>query len=193
MDKLSKKQQLLIGFLSALFSIFLVGIVVYGATTIGTNITTTGTASSTSATTTAYLYVGQDVTEPAGWDFSGGDLIVSGAAYFAAKATSSMAFAVGAGTINSLDMADGDLYVQDDVEVDGWASTTSALNTQGTLNVGGNAKIGGMTTTSDYIYLPLIKFNPSATPTPEVRGQCFMDNSDYQLNCFDGSAWKYLW
>ncbi|MBU1137048.1 hypothetical protein KKD72_01625 [Patescibacteria group bacterium] len=193
MDKLSKKQQLLAGFLSVLFSVFLVSIVVYGATTIGTNITTTGTASSTSATTTDYLYVGQDVTEPAGWDFSGGDLIVSGAAYFATKATSSTAFAVGAGTINYLDMAGGDLYVQGDAEIDGTASTTSALNTQGTLNVGGNAKIGGMTTTSDYIYMPYFKLIPSATPTPEVQGQCFMDNSDYQLNCFDGSAWHYAW
>ena len=193
MDKLSKKQQLLIGFLSALFSVFLVSIVVYGATTIGTNITTTGTASSTSATTTDYLYVGHDITEPAGWDFSGGDLIVSGAAYFAAKATSTTAFAVGAGTIGSLDMADGDLYVQDDVEIGGWASTTSALNTQGTLNVGGNADIGGITTTSDYIYLPYFKLVPSATPTPEVQGQCFMDNSDYQLNCFDGADWHYAW
>jgi len=193
MDKLSKKQQLLIGFLSALFSVFLVSIVVYGATTIGTNIITTGTASSTSATTTDYLYVGHDITEPDGWDFSGGDLIVSGAAYFAAKATSTTAFAVGAGTIGSLDMADGDLYVQDDVEIGGWASTTSALNTQGTLNVGGNADIGGITTTSDYIYLPYFKLVPSATPTPEVQGQCFMDNSDYQLNCFDGADWHYAW
>ena len=179
--------------MSALFSVFLVSIVVYGATTIGTNIITTGTASSTSATTTDYLYVGHDITEPDGWDFSGGDLIVSGAAYFAAKATSTTAFAVGAGTIGSLDMADGDLYVQDDVEIGGWASTTSALNTQGTLNVGGNADIGGITTTSDYIYLPYFKLVPSATPTPEVQGQCFMDNSDYQLNCFDGADWHYAW
>ena len=193
MDKLSKKQQLLIGFLSALFSVFLVSIVAYGAITIGTNIITTGTASSTSATTTDYLYVGHDITEPAGWDFSGGDLIVSGAAYFAAKATSTTAFAVGAGTIGSLDMTGGDLYVQDDVEIGGWASTTSALNTQGTLNVGGNADIGGITTTSDYIYLPYFKLVPSATPTPEVQGQCFMDNSDYQLNCFDGADWHYAW
>jgi len=193
MKKFSKSDYFLIALSSIIASVFLVVIIVSGATTIGTNITTTGTASSTSATTTDYLYVGHDITEPAGWDFSGGDLIVSGAAYFAAKATSTTAFAVGAGTIGSLDMADGDLYVQDDVEIGGWASTTSALNTQGTLNVGGNADIGGITTTSDYIYLPYFKLVPSATPTPEVQGQCFMDNSDYQLNCFDGADWHYAW
>jgi len=193
MKKFSKSDYFLIALSSIIASVFLVVIIVSGATTIGTNITTTGTASSTSATTTDYLYVGHDITEPAGWDFSGGDLIVSGAAYFAAKATSTTAFAVGAGTIGSLDMTGGDLYVQDDVEIGGWASTTSALNTQGTLNVGGNAKIGGITTTSDYIYLPYFKLVPSATPTPEVQGQCFMDNSDYQLNCFDGANWHYAW
>jgi len=193
MKKFSKSDYFLIALSSIIASVFLVVIIVSGATTIGTNITTTGTASSTSATTTDYLYVGHDITEPAGWDFSGGDLIVSGAAYFAAKATSTTAFAVGAGTIGSLDMTGGDLYVQDDVEIGGWASTTSALNTQGTLNVGGNADIGGITTTSDYIYLPYFKLVPSATPTPEVQGQCFMDNSDYQLNCFDGADWHYAW
>ena len=146
MDNLSKKQQLLTGFLSVCFSVFLVMIVVYGSTTIGTNITTTGTASSTSATTTDYMYVGHDITEPAGWDFSGGDFIVSGAAYFGTKATSATAFAVGAGTINYLDMSGGDLYVQGDAEIDGTASTTSALNTQGTLHVGGNAAVEGTLT-----------------------------------------------
>ena len=143
MKNFSKSDYFLIAFSSIVASVFLVMLVASGATTIGTNITTTGTASSTSATTTDYLYVGYDITEPDGWDFSGGDLIVSGAAYFAAKATSTTAFAVGAGTIDSLDMAGGDLYVQDDVEVDGWASTTSALNTQGTLHVGGNASVDG--------------------------------------------------
>ena len=146
MKKFSKSDYFLIALSSIIASVFLVVIIVSGATTIGTNITTTGTASSTSATTTDYLYVGHDITEPDGWDFSGGDLIVSGAAYFAAKATSTTAFAVGAGTIGSLDMADGDLYVQDDVEIGGWASTTSALNTQGTLHVGGNADIDGSLT-----------------------------------------------
>ncbi len=76
-------------------------------------------ATTTSATTTDYLYVGTDITELSGWDFSGGDLIVSGDAHFAAKATSTTAFAVGAGTINTPDMAGGDLYVQGDAEVDG--------------------------------------------------------------------------
>jgi len=76
-------------------------------------------ASSTSATTTDYLYVGGEITELPGWDFSGGDLIVSGVAHFNTKATVTTAFAVGVGTIDTPDMAGGDLYVQGDAEVDG--------------------------------------------------------------------------
>jgi hypothetical protein len=54
----------------------------------------------------------------------------------------------------------------------------------------------GKATSSDsvgYIYLPIIKFMPIATPSPAVRGKCFMDNNDYQLNCYDGTTWHQLW
>jgi len=128
------------------FGALFVGAVVYGATTIGSNISTGGTldvtglstfanATSTSATSTAYLYVGFDITEPVGWDFSGGDLIVSGDAFFNSKATSSVAFWVGAGgTSDWLDLTGGDLYVQNDAEFDGTfyfnrATGTSATST----------------------------------------------------------------
>lgn len=185
MKNFIKNHRFLSGLLSILISVFLVGVVAYAATTIGTNIQTAGTASSTSATTTDYLYVGPDGTED-NIDFTGGDLYVTddveidGSLWFDSgtttdslyvagyasstggfysqgtieiggdglvrgKATTTTAFAVGAGTIDSLDMAGGDLYVQDDVEIDGFASTTSALNTQGTLHVGGSATTSGLT------------------------------------------------
>lgn len=128
--------------------------VVFAATTIGTNVNTTGTltssglssfttVTSTSATTTAYLYIGDDITEPAGWDFSRGDLIAAGNVYFANLATTSAALWVGSGgTINNLGMSGGDLYVQDDVEID-----SSLWFVQGTtsdsLTIGGYASTTG--------------------------------------------------
>ena len=185
MKKFIKDHRFLTGLLSVFISVFLVSIVAYGATTIGTNIQTAGTSSSTSATTTDYLYVGVDITEPAGIDFTGGDLIVSGNAYFAAKATSTTAFAVGSGTINNLDMAGGDLYVLDGAEIDGglwadsatttdslaiggYASSTGNLNTQGNLHVGGTASVDGAFT-----------FGTSTTPISVVLfGSCDVDFSN---------------
>lgn len=135
----------------AIFGTFFVGVAVYAATTIGSNISTGGTldvtgvstfsrATSTSATSTAYLYVGFDVTVPPGWDFDGGDLITSGDAFFNSKATSSAAFWVGSGgTSNWLDLAGGDLYVQNDAEFDGTFYFGQATGTSAT--------------TTDYFYL----------------------------------------
>ena len=251
MKKFIKDHRFISGVLSVVTSVFVVSLVAYGATTIGTNIVTTGTSSSTSATTTAYLYVGEDIAEPTGWNFSGGDLIVSGLAYFHTKATTTTALAVGAGTINALDMAGGDLYVQDDLEVDGFATsttgfysmgvleiggnglirgkattttalaigagtinaldmtggdlyvqddlevdgfatTTSALNTQGNLHVGGTVTIDGIATTTSHIYLPNVKFQQgAATSSLPQQGECFMPNND--LKCYDGASWQYAW
>jgi len=196
MRKFFRNEYFPIALSSIVASVFLVTLVASGGTTISANIQTDGTASSTSATTTNYLYVGENITELQGWDFSGGDLIVSGAAHFAAKATSTTAFAVGAGTINYLDMTGGDLYVQGDAEIDGTASTTSALNTQGTLNVGGTAKIGGVvTTTGEYFYMTALKLAPSATPTPAVAGKCFVNTTaaDAEIKCHNGTDWQELW
>ena len=148
MKKFIKDHRFISGVLSVVTSVFVVSLVAYGATTIGTNIVTTGTSSSTSATTTAYLYVGEDIAEPTGWNFSGGDLIVSGLAYFHTKATTTTALAVGAGTINALDMAGGDLYVQDDLEVDGFATSTTGFYSMGVLEIGGNGLIRGKATTT---------------------------------------------
>ena len=100
--------------------------VVYAATTIGANINTggnldvDGTASTTNATTTGYLYVGVGITNPTGFDFSIGDLLVSDDVYFNSQATTSVSLWVGsAGTTNNISMTGGDLYVQDAIEADG--------------------------------------------------------------------------
>lgn len=131
-----------------LIAVFFLAIVVYGATTIGNNINTAGNlvvdgnASTTNATTTAYLYVGADVTEPPGWNFSE-DLIVSGDTFLNNQATSSVSFWVGsAGTADSINMTGGDLYVQDDVEIDGSATGTS-LYLSDDLTVAGKASTTG--------------------------------------------------
>ncbi len=119
---------------------------VYATTTVGNNVSVGGTlgvtgvstftrATTTSATTTEYLYVGYDGDEPAGWNFAGGDLYVGGAAYFGAKATATTALAVGSPTGNYVDFASGDFIVQGVAEFDsnlfvaGTASSTSATTT----------------------------------------------------------------
>lgn len=88
-------------------------------------------------------------------------LAVIGSFHATGISTSSDALWVGAGgTVNNLSMTAGDLYVQDDLEVDGsiwvdsatttdslaiggYASSTGAINTQSNLHVGGNADVDG--------------------------------------------------
>ena len=180
--------------------------VVYAATTIGSNITTAGnldvegTASTTSATSTAYidigvqpdggvtlvnwaggdLYVQDDLevdddaniadlltvarattsrvtstamisvgsffTPPAqGFDFTE-DLAVSGNTLLNGVATSVTALWIGsAGTANNINLAGGDLYVQNDVEIDGtlYVPTIASATTTDSLKVGGYATVAG--------------------------------------------------
>src|SRR3989338_5359698 len=199
---------------------------VFAATTIGTNINTNGTlsttglatfttATSTSATTTAYLYIGPDITEPtAGWDFSYGDLIVSDDAFFNSQATTSVSFWVGSGgTPNNLSMSGGDLYVQDDLEVDGgaWidsATTTDSLkiggyaSTTGDLIVNGDTIYNGTTTATTTIGLFSDAHNNSTSTVSVgkisgnqgdlVTGCIEMVNSagTYSRAILDGAAWN---
>ena len=228
MKNFIKSHRFLSGLLSVFISVFLVSVVAYAATTIGTNIETAGTGTFESASTSNDFWLGNLIaddddslyfdasgTEYLMWDndpgqfvfsndlkitgvttsslafwagdggtvdninMTGGDLYVQndaeidGTLYITTdlevtnKATSTVAFAVGSGTIDNLSMTGGDLYVLDDVEIDGslwfdsatttdslfigsYASSTSALNTQGTLHVGGNATIDGFITLGDY-------------------------------------------
>lgn len=127
-------------------SLFVVS-VVYAATTIGSNITTGGTlnvtglttlvrSTSTSATTSAYLMVGYEFTIPTGFDYSE-DLAVSGNTLMNGVATATTALWVGTGNPNYLDLTGGDLYVQDTLEVDGDARIGGFASTTGDVIVGG--------------------------------------------------------
>lgn len=178
MSKLFKSHRVITSALTVLISVFCIALVVYGATTIGTNITTEGYATSTTGLwTQTNLHVG-------------GNTTIDG------KATSTTALAVGAGTISTLDMAAGDLFVQDDIEALGFATTTGGLFTQGNINVGGTAKVGGIaSSTGEYFYLQQIKLAPSATPTPAAVGKCFINTTaaDAEMKCHNGTDWQELW
>jgi len=73
------------------------------------------------------------------------------------------------------------------------ATTTLDLDTLEVTNLSfGNAT---STDTSGYIYVPVVKFKPSATPTAPTIGTCFMDDgpNERKVHCWDGSAWQPLW
>ncbi|MFA5029871.1 MAG: hypothetical protein WC518_04045, partial [Patescibacteria group bacterium] len=108
-----------------------------------------------SATTTVRLVVGTtNPTNNWGKLWAGGDLFINGIT------TSTSLWLGGAGTANNLDMTN-DLYVADDVEIDGslwvqsatttdslyvggYASTTGGLYSQGNLHIGGTASFDGL-------------------------------------------------
>ena len=92
------------------------------------NLKVSGRTTTTSATSTDYVYVGWDVTLPAsGFNYKG-DLVVSDDAFINHQATTSASLWVGsAGTATTLNMAGGDLYVQDDLEVDDDVAITGGL------------------------------------------------------------------
>lgn len=157
--------------LTVMISVFLVSVVVYATTTIGTSIDTGGYASSTSALNTqGSLHVGVD-------------------AKVENKATTTVALIVGSNaSAPKIDLSGGDIYAQGDVEVGGTVTTTAAVNTQGTLHIGGTARIEGITTTTAHIYLPLVKFQTGvATSTNPQKGECFMP--DDRFKCYNGANW----
>lgn len=135
--------------ISALFVVS----VVYAATTIGSNITTSGNLTvSGNATTTGNFIIGAS-----SWDAPTSTLTVIGNAYLNKKATTSDAFWIGTGgTANNINLAGGDLYVQNDAECDG---TFYGVSSQwsSTLNVSGLSTFATATstsaTTSDYLMI----------------------------------------
>ncbi|PIS04795.1 MAG: hypothetical protein COT81_04580 [Candidatus Buchananbacteria bacterium CG10_big_fil_rev_8_21_14_0_10_42_9] len=138
--------------LAAFISFLVVGSVLYAATTIGDNINTGGTldvtglstfsrATSTSATTTDYLYVGSDFTAPPGLDYSG-DLFVFDDLVVNSQSTSTVSLWVGSGgTADIINVAGGDLYVQNDGEIDGnlFVGGTSSTTAKIVLGAGQTA------------------------------------------------------
>lgn len=128
--EIKNKKQILSVFLSVLVSVFLVSFAVYAVTTIGANIDTAGNlVVDGNATSSGNFIIGTS-----SWDAPTSTLTVVGTAYFNDNATTSSSLWIGAaGTANSIDLGGGDLYVEDDAEIDGDlfvagnASSTSAI------------------------------------------------------------------
>jgi len=97
-------------------------------------------------TSTTMISVGSFFTPPAqGFDFTE-DLAVSGNTLLNGVATSVTALWIGsAGTANNINLAGGDLYVQNDVEIDGtlYVPTIASATTTDSLKVGGYATVAG--------------------------------------------------
>ena len=113
------------------FSVLLIAVVGYATTTISSNISTGGTLSVTgNATTSANLVVGTT-----DWAAPTSTLSVVGNAIFHARATTSDFLWIGtAGNPLSINYSGGDLYVENDAEIDGLlyldrATSTSATTT----------------------------------------------------------------
>ena len=240
MKNIIEKHRILASCLSVIISVFLVSIAVYAATTIGTNINTggtldvTGVATLSTASTSGsfwlgnvtaddddYLYFDASGTEYMMWDDSPGEFDFSDDVNITGQSTSSISIWVGSGgTATNINMAGGDLYVQNDAEIDGALYVAGFISTASStvdanLNITGNATSTNATTTNAFyaggdittageitstgsttasiINMTTIKFTPAATPTPVVTGECFIDNTDYQLNCYNGTAWQYVW
>ena len=154
MSKLGQRFKNTIKFLVVVFGALLMSVgIIYAATTIGTNITTTGTTTLgdgtgdtvtinghiAAATTTGNLVVGVSTLATPTSSLS----VFGGLHVFNGVATSSEALWVGsAGTVNNLNLTGGDLYVQDGLEVDGGSWLNSATTTD-SLVIGGYASTTG--------------------------------------------------
>jgi len=152
--------------------------IIYAATTIGTNISTTGNTTLgdtnadtitlngqiVAATTTGNLVVGIDTLgAPTSTLSVYGTLHV-----FRGTATSSDALWVGsAGTVNNLSLSGGDLYVQDGLEVDGGSWLNSATTTD-SLVIGGNATSTGR--------LAVGSESTAATTTVQIKADAVAGN-----------------
>ncbi len=286
MSKIFKKHQFFAGLLSVIVSVFLVSVITYAATTIDSNINTAGTVTMESASTTNDFWLGNVIADDDDslffdasgsewlmWDNAPGEFDLTDDFNVGGKVTSTGFWAGAGGTMNNIDMSN-DLYVQDDVEIDGtlygtgwatfesastsndfwvgnliaddddsiffdasssefirwddspgefdvsdgmniggvatstgfWAGAGGTMNNidmsndiyvQGDVEVDGTMYFGNSTssiaTTSSIFIQTTLKLEPTATPTSEVAGKCFVDNTDNQLNCYNGSAWKQIW
>ena len=93
---------------------------------------TSGSATTTSATSTAYLWVGYPLSNPTGFDYAQ-DLAVSDDVLIGGQSTSTVSLWIGsAGTANNINLAGGDLYVQDDAEIDDLLTFSRATSTSAT-------------------------------------------------------------
>lgn len=185
--EIKNKKQILSISLSVLASVFLVSCVVCAVTTIGTDIDTAGNLTvDGNATTSGNLIVGTSswpaptstltvagtayingnattsgnfVIGTSLWAAPTSTLTVVGTAYINDNATTSSSLWIGAsGTANNINLGGGDLYVENDAEIDnnlyvtGTASSTNSIvsgaaTTTGNLVIGYNNQADGVTTT----------------------------------------------
>jgi len=172
--------------LVVVMSIFAVTMVVGAATTIDNNIltggtldvtglTTLGAATSTSATTTTYLWVGASFSVPSSFDYDE-DLAVSGDLLVASKTTSTVALWVGStGDAENLNLAGGDLYVENDAEIDG---TLYLGNNESIGNsVNGLIELGGSASTTGDLYVSGGTFDLTTSTATTSAGLFVRDNT----------------
>lgn len=149
MNNFFKKHHFSASLLSIIISVFLVSLTAYGATTIGTNITTggtldvTGNTALTQASTTLdfwlgnlvaddddYLYMDASSSEWIMWDDSPGEFDVSDDLNVGGVVTSTGSWVGAGGNATNVNMTN-DLFVQDSVEIDGglWADSATTTDT----------------------------------------------------------------
>jgi len=64
----------------------------------------------------------------------------------------------------------------------------------GEFDISDDLNITGGASTTAYVYIATyLKLLPIATPTALTSGQCFIDDTDNQLNCYTGAAWQQAW
>ncbi|MDO8669426.1 MAG: hypothetical protein Q7K65_03985 [Candidatus Buchananbacteria bacterium] len=201
-------------------SLFMSVGIIYAATTIGTNISTTGTTTLgdaigdtitvnghiAAATTTGNLVVGiAELAAPTSTLSLYGTLHV-----FRGTVTTSDALWVGsAGTVNTLDLQGGDLYVQNGAEIDGnvtiggWASTTGDLIISGgtvdvttstattTVGIFARTRTGGVATSTlgvgDMDHATGVSVGCLELVMPDGNyGHCYLPNGATALVCAVG-------
>lgn len=140
---------------------------VYASTTVGANITTGGNLSvDGNATTSGTLVVGAST-----WAAPTSTLVISGTAHFTGIATSTDGIWLGlAGAANNINMIGGDLYVQDDAEIDGGlfadsATTTDSFKIGGIFTLGNGETIANVTNNNIYINATGISLATSTATT----------------------------
>jgi hypothetical protein len=121
-------------------------------------LTTLGAATSTSATTTAYLYVGPDITEDTNINFTGGDLVVADAL-----------------NVGGVAYLDGALQATSTSLFTGAATFYSTVNVSGLTTL--DAATSTSATTTRYLYV-----GPDGTEPPTFdfnNGDLFVANDTY--------------
>lgn len=163
--------------LTVIVSVLVIVGLVTATTTIGTNIDTDGTlVVDGNATTSGNLIVGSSA-----WDAPTSTLTVDGSAAFTGVATSSDALWAGSGgTADWLDLAGGDLFVQDDIQAGGDLRLGGKASTTGDLWVSGGTLDMTTTTATSTVGL-FIRSKDIGTTTVSIGS----DIGDKSVGCIE--------